>query len=132
MDKDTALLNNIFNNVNKWLEFAERKNAYIFSFFSLMVIFTPFIGKLTSINSLLKISICIFYVFYIVAIVFTLLSLFPKTNIPQDMVKNGRDKKITERDNLLFFGDISKYSVQEYINVLIKEYKLSGLPNILL
>jgi hypothetical protein len=129
MDKDVVLLNGIFHNVNKWLEFAERKNTYIFSFFSLIVIFTPFIGKLTSIGYLLKISICLFYAFYIVTIIFTLLSVFPKTNISQDLVKNGRDKKINGKDNLLFFGDISKYSVQEYTNVLIKEYKLPETPN---
>jgi len=31
-----TVLDNIFNNINKWLEFAERKNAFVFSFFSLI------------------------------------------------------------------------------------------------
>jgi hypothetical protein len=125
MDKESQILGYIFNNVNKWLEFSEKKNTYVFSFFSLMIIFTPFIGKLTNLSLLLKISTSIFYFFYIITITITVLSLFPKTDISEKIVKKGRDKKITENDNLLFFGDISKYSVVEYKNALAKKYKMS-------
>lgn len=129
MNNDDLLLENIFNNINKWLEFSERKNAYIFSLFSLMIIFTPFISKLTSLCLLLKISVCIFYFFYMIIVTFTFLSLFPKTKISENIVENGQNKKTMKKDNLLFFGDISKYSVEEYKNALVEKYKISEKPS---
>lgn len=121
---------NIFNNINRWLEFAEKKNTYIFSFFSLIIIFTPFIGKLTSLNLLIKISICIFYLIYIVTITITIISLFPKTDILKDEIENGKNKKIYDKDNLLFYGDISKYSQKEYIEALKNKYNIDVGKNI--
>ena len=124
-----ALLNNIFNNINRWLEFSERKNAFVISFFSLIIIFTPFIEKFTSISPLLKISICIFYVFYIITIFFIILSLFPKTKIARNLTKNGKSKKNKTSDNLLFYGDISKYSVKKYKEAIMEKYKFQDESN---
>jgi len=129
MDNENQVLENIFNNVNRWLEFSERKNTYVFSFFSLMAIFTPFINKMTDLSLLLKISTSIFYFFYIATIIITVLSLFPKTDISEKIVEKGQNKKIKENDNLLFFGDISKYSVLEYKNALAKKYKMPEISD---
>jgi hypothetical protein len=124
MTKEEDLLFTLFNNINRWLEFAERKNTYTFSFFSLMVIFTPFIGKLTDINCLIKISISVFYLLYVFTIIFTLLSFFPVTKISKKIIEHGKDKKISDNDNLIFYGDIYKYSSQEYITALQNKYKI--------
>jgi hypothetical protein len=122
--KDGSILNTIFNNINRWLEFAEKKNAYIFSFFSLMVIFTPFVSKLTYISSLLKISLCIFYALYTITIICTLLSLFPTTKISEEVIKFGMNKKLSNTDNLLFWGDICKYSSEEFKSEISEKYNL--------
>jgi len=129
MGSENQVLENIFNNVNKWLEFSERKNTYVFSFFSLMVIFTPFINKLSDLSLLLKINTSIFYFFYIITIIITVKSLSPKIDISEKIVEKGRDKKIKENDNLLFFGDISKYSVVEYKNALANKYKMPEIQD---
>jgi hypothetical protein len=122
MSKEEDLLFALFNNINRWLEFAEKKNTYIFSFFSLMIIFTPFIGKLTEINCLIKISISIFYFLYVLTVGFTSFSFFPITSISKKIIENGKDKKIRNNDNLIFWGDIYKYSSQEYISALKNKF----------
>jgi hypothetical protein len=124
MEKETTLLN-IFNNINRWLEYAEKKNTYIFSLFSLMIIFTPFIGRLSSLNSLIKISIGVFYILYVITMIITIISLFPKTIISKDKLSNGKNKKLKESDNLLFYGDIAKYSREEYMDRLEKKYRIN-------
>ena len=124
MSKEEDLLFTLFNNINRWLEFAEKKNTYTFSFFSLMIIFTPFIGKLTAINYLIKTSISAFYFLYALTIFFTSLSFFPITKISKKIIENGKDKKINNNDNLIFYGDIYKYSSQEYITALKNKYKI--------
>jgi hypothetical protein len=120
--EDKISLFELFTNINRWLEYAERKNAYIFSFFSLMVIFTPFIAKLTSISYLLKISIFCFYIGYLFSLFFTILSIFPITDVSKKIINHGKNKKLKEEDNLLFYGDIYKYSLEEYKQKLIQKY----------
>ena len=124
MDNETILLN-VFTNINFWLKYAEKKNTYIFSFFSLMIIFTPFIGKLTSLSTLLKTSICIFYIIYIATMIVTIISLFPKTTISKNETNEEKNKKLMKTDNLLFYGDITKYGRDEYIDRLKEEYKMN-------
>jgi hypothetical protein len=64
-----------------------------------------------------------------IIVTFTFLSLFPKTKISENIVENGQNKKTMKKDNLLFFGDISKYSVEEYKNALVEKYKISEKPS---
>ena len=121
MDKET-ILSNVFTNINFWLKYAEKKNTYIFSFFSLMIIFTPFIGQLESINTLIRVSISAFYFLYVAAMIITLKSVFPKTKITKNAVIEDKNKKLKDTDNLLFYGDIAKYNREEYINKMKKDY----------
>jgi len=121
---NTVSVIEIFDNINKWLDFSERKNAYIFSFFSLMVVFTPFINKMTDISIVIKYSLSVFYVLYVFSIIFTLLSFFPITNISRYIIEKGRNKKINDDDNLFFWGHICKYSRDEYKKKLNEKYGL--------
>ena len=62
-----------FKNINNQLQFAERKNTYIFSFFSLVVVLTPFLyenmaDRLIMGVGLMRMSLTIFYILYIVSI----------------------------------------------------------------
>jgi hypothetical protein len=67
---------------------------------------------------------------YIVTITITIISLFPKTDILKDEIENGKNKKIYDKDNLLFYGDISKYSQKEYIEALKNKYNIDVGKNI--
>jgi hypothetical protein len=131
MDNESRLTT-IFNNVNQWLKFAEKKNTYVLTFFSLIVIFTPFISTLTTINTLIKVSITILYFFYLLAMICTIFSLFPVTCISKKIIERGKDKKIKEDDNLIFYGHIFKYSKEEYINSMKKYYGMELQNNKLL
>jgi hypothetical protein len=124
-----ANLEAIFNNVNRWLEFAEKKNAYVFTFFSLIVIFTPFIGKLTSISDLVKISITILYGLYFLAMITTMLSLFPIINVSKKLIEGGKNKKLCNDDNLIYYGHIYKYSQKEYIAAFCEHYNIELSKN---
>jgi hypothetical protein len=121
---DKAILFNIFTNVNKWLEYAEKKNTYIFSFYSLIIVFTIILERLTTIATILKIGICIFYGLYIISIAITMLSFFPITKISKKIIENGNDKKLSGADNLIFWGDIYKYNSQEYGKSLSEKYQI--------
>jgi len=70
-----------------------------------------------------------FYLLYIITIIFILLSIFPKTEISKSLIENGSDKKTNKRDNLLFYGDISKYSVAEYKEAIMRKYKIQDETN---
>lgn len=128
MNNETLMLENILKIVKRELEFAERKNAYIFSIFSLMVVFIPFINNMTNINFLIKISICMLFLLYIFIIIFTILSIFPRLD-SKKIVENIQDKKTSINDILIFFGHISKYSIDEYKEILIKKYKLNQIED---
>ena len=129
MNKDELILENILATVKKELEFAERKNTYIFSLTSLMVVFAPIIDKLLNINCLLKISILVYYILYFFIFIFTLSAFFPRDKMLKDIIEHGRDKKLKDSDNLLFFGDISKYSVVEYNRMFSRKYGISNVKS---
>jgi hypothetical protein len=129
-DKD--ILFNIFININKWLEYAEKKNTYIFSFYSLIIVFTIILERLTTIATILKIGICIFYGLYIITIAITMLSFFPITKISKKIIETGNDKKLTDTDNLIFWGDIYKYNSQEYAKSLSEKYQIDIENSVLL
>ena len=65
----------------------------------------------------------IFIILYVIALFVSVLSLFPNIKISQKLLTFGKNKKINKSDNLLFYGDVSKYSFDEYKKVLIDEYK---------
>jgi hypothetical protein len=53
------------------------------------------------------------------------MSFFPKTKISKFVIKNGRDKKITGEENLLFYGDICKFSSNEYKGALLTKFEIN-------
>ena len=46
------------------------------------------------------------------------------TRLSKLELKQGKDKKLKKDDNLLFFGDIIKYSADEYRQTISKKYSL--------
>jgi len=105
----------ILENVNRWLEYAERKNAILLSFIGAQLT----IGKIfieSPSRWILAASVLLGICF-----VLTLLSFFPKTIIPE-FVRYFAKSAPRETDNLLFYGDISNYSVNLYTKKLEKYF----------
>lgn len=119
---DNGFLDFTFTNVNRWLEYAERKTTFLFSSFSLIALMTVILNNISKIDCLLKISSVISIGLYLVSLFFTFLSLFPVTQISKSILENGKDKKIKPDDNLFFYADISKYSYDEYLKSINAQY----------
>ena len=118
MNEENCLLT-ILNNVNDWLNYAERKNTILFSSFSVFSLFS-IISKHN--HNLQQLETIITIVLYLVSLFFILLSLFPMTKISRKLLSNGKNKKLLDSDNLLFYGDIAKYSSDEYLEKIKKQY----------
>lgn len=102
-------LKDIFSNTNDWLKFAETKTATLLAangviIFGLFRIFkdTETIHNIFLSSVIILLSLSIFV---------NLLSLIPSLKIPFILYT----KKKSENDNLLYFGDIVKYSKTEYL-----------------
>jgi len=119
MNKDNVL-DEIFSNVNNWVSFAEQKNTIIISLFSVIAFATLFGNDLLEISKSLKISIIILWVLFVIALIITLISFFPITQI----FAKGKNKKLHETDNLFFYGDIYKYSISELEKAYNKNYNV--------
>lgn len=112
-------LENIFNNVNDWLKFAEAKNGIIAAFTSTisLAIFSALIE-----NKISNIYFCI-YLSYSSLLLFgsaliALASFLPQLN---DLKFIAKEKKPPEK-NLLFFGYIKNFSGEQYLNEIEKQY----------
>jgi hypothetical protein len=115
----------IFDNVSKWLDFAEKKNSgltTILGFGTILGIILQITGKIEiPLNWLLIVPLF----FFILTWIITVVSFLPRTKI--DAVLLLSNKRTTERkdsDNLLFFGDILKYSQDNFFGVIAKKYSL--------
>ena len=107
----------ILENVNKWLDYAERKNTILLSFIGI---------QLTVWKTFIKVPngwLIAAYVFLGICFLVTLISFFPQTFIPEWIYIVVKDKSLAqENDNLIFFGHISKYSLHEYAEKLEKYF----------
>lgn len=124
MDESTCL-EFIFSNVNHWLEHAERKNTFIFSAFSLISL-SSIVGTIQTYTSFwVKIGSIVTIAIYLFSLLFTLFLLFPITRFSKSILENGEDRKLKLDDNLLFYGDIVKYSADEYRQKISEKYSLN-------
>ncbi len=112
---------NIFTNVNKWLEYAERKNVILLSLISVELTLSKYFIPESGPNAIQTISI----VFLGICVVITLFSFFPKTVIPWWFTfwADSKDSP-KDNDNLLFYGHIVKYSSKDYIKKIEETYGL--------
>lgn len=114
-------LNNTFENINGWLKYSEAKNGV------LLTLTSGFIGSVISIygfpaqlsESFVDNLKVIYHWELIIALsislVLLLISFLPQTN---NRVFWFSSLEKRDDDNLLFYGDIQKYSVKEYLNKL--------------
>ena len=102
-------LKDIFSNTNDWLKFAETKTATLLAGNGVIIfgIFRIFKDTDTIHNIFISTAITLLAL----SIFINLLSLIPSLKMP--FVLYTKDK--SENDNLLYFGDIAKYSITEYL-----------------
>lgn len=113
-------LKDIFSNINDWLKFAEAKSATLIACNGALIF-----GISRIINSFdLKMG-CLLYLFLvsvlcILSIAICFLSIIPSLSMPWDKKPNG----ISDKDNLMYFSDIAKYTPLVYLNALKDKLEL--------
>ena len=111
----------IFENVNRWLEYGERKNAYVLTFvgaeLALVKLFELSLQYWQTVTSLGILGL---------SLLLTILSFLPKTSIPDAIYFLATSwLKPHKADNLLFFEHISRYSVSDYMSALQERYSIT-------
>jgi hypothetical protein len=108
----------IFTNVNNWLKFAEAKNGALLAG-NIAIIF----GIWHYSNSASPPNVLKYYFIYVTALLTlstlcALISFSPRTQIP--FIFKVREP--ADHDNLLFYGDIAKYSYRVWLEKLYIRY----------
>lgn len=121
-------LERILDYINTWLKFAEAKNAMIIALNGAAIFNAIHLLELTRIASTtyLKIYIAIFCFLAFLALLTSLASFIPKTNLDDLFGFEVTPSK----NNLLFFGNLAKYSTDSLISELSGSMALSDYtPN---
>jgi hypothetical protein len=111
-------LKTIYENVNRWLTFAEAKNALlVVANGSILVGVTQIFqsGFWEQIHDVVRWYFISLALFSLLGLLFALLGLLPKTRLPWGR-RNGLPQP--QNDNLLYFGHISRYSAKEFFDSL--------------
>lgn len=113
-------LKDIFSNINDWLKFAEAKSATLIAcngalIFGISRIISSFDLKGGYLLYLLLVS-----VLCILSIAICFLSIIPSLSMPWDKKPSG----ISDKDNLMYFSDIAKYTPLAYLNALKDKLEL--------
>lgn len=116
-----SMLQYIFDNVNKWLAFAETKNGALVAFNSGVSI--AIINLLTKDTPYSIWFLCCAYSSLVCFMSSAALSLF--SFMPAIRIKFHFPKDHLETDNLYFYEYISKYDNQSYIDCLNKKFVLN-------
>lgn len=113
----------IFENINRWLEYSERKNGLMLTFIGAQLVFVKLLtGQTDAVSHWLVACASLLGL----AFLLILISLYPKTSIPKWLYFLSEDsEKPTDADNLLFYGDIAKHSQAEYIKRLERDFHLT-------
>ena len=119
------LLWKVFDNVNRWLDFAEKKNGVILFGWGLIgVLFSEKLRDRLGFTCLVQCLSSAAVIIFFVAWLYALFSFLPRTKIDYALVLLGNESKKPNPpgDNLLFFGDIAKYDRDSYLAALQDEY----------
>ena len=113
MEKRVEFYEKNLDRVNYWLQFAETKNAAAIAFIVAMlaVVYTS-----NLIDNL--VLVILITAVYVVSLIIAILSLYPQYK--KDVKSSDGTYKNT--DNLLFWNDIAKYSVDDYIDKVTKNF----------
>lgn len=110
----------IFKNVNFWLEYAEKKNGYILTWIAVQYTLIQLFKF--EIKGVLLVSIICFALSFLICII----NFFPITKISSILYRLSQScEKPSETDNLIFYGHIVKYSIEQYIENMEKYLNIS-------
>jgi hypothetical protein len=113
----------IFENVNKWLHFAEAKNGAVLALLSLVFfrLFSYAPAEIENSNIYSKIFFISIIILFILSFLFSAFSFLP--NLKKTKGNYIKEDFKVSHLNLLFFGDIAKYSSpQHYLNDFLNKY----------
>jgi hypothetical protein len=114
----------IFDNINRWLDFAEKKNAIILTIIAIQI--TLIKSFIFSLNLLALAGILILSMCLIVSII----SFFPILNLQKIILKViPRRKSYQELDSIIYFGDIANFSKAEYIEKIERTFNMKISDN---
>lgn len=119
MEKEKKeLLKEIFDNVNYWLAFAEAKNAGLLAFniATLALLFS--MEKINTVGYILSVIILISTFFVFLALWSRFAAIWENKDEPE------------EKDNLLYYRDIAKYSEEKFLLKFHENYFNESLTNI--
>lgn len=114
-------LKEIFDYVNKWLNFAEAKNGAIIVLNGACIIglLSMIFGTEYSIQYWLKIYLFVSVILLILSTGVSLFSFFPMTSKFND----ENNKNLNQSPILLFYGDIAKFNdSRQFVTAIYKEY----------
>lgn len=132
----------IFGNVNEWLKFAEAKNAGLFAFTGAAVFgLLGFKAAAVNLFDAWKAGINVGVLFLLGATVISLYSFFPRTarakarsseqkGLPpfirqtRKLLKNKKYR--SDRNNLLFYGELGRYNARRLLCALGRKYEGCG------
>lgn len=122
-------LTSILHDVTDWLKFAEAKNLLVITFNSAWLTF--YIKKIFDSSTTNKNLYMVLSIICIIALITSFVSFIPKMFKPKfiDSFIKKSVGEITCEDNLLFYKDISKYSVEEYFNAVNRDFFDGKLDN---
>nr|WP_297938327.1 Pycsar system effector family protein [uncultured Lachnoclostridium sp.] len=116
-DKVLALLKDTLVRVNSWLTFAETKNAALLGF---NVALIAFAYKL-KVDKESKLLLSIVFVVCLGIVLLAFLSLCPKL-LKYRPPKTRLTDSDKQKSNLLFFGDIKRFTECDYVKEVYKRY----------
>lgn len=114
-------LKDIFSNINDWLKFAEAKSATLIAcngalIFGISGLISSFELKgAYLLYCILMLALCI------LSIAICFLSIIPSLSMPWEKKPSGT----SDKDNLIYFSDIAKYTPVAYLNALKDKLELN-------
>lgn len=109
-----------FDNINQWLQFAEKKNAILIAFNATLLFGIHRINDITQSESILvNLYYYSFVLFIMLSAIISIISFIPKFTIPW-LSSNFKSLKTI---NMLYWGDLAKLDKENYIEILGIESK---------
>ncbi|GGO40197.1 Pycsar system effector family protein [Deinococcus humi] len=105
-------LNTNLNTVNDWLKFAEAKLTVLITVNGAALLAGGQLILLSKLEYYVNLAIIFFIVLVFVSTLCALIGILPRTK----NINKSRFSRIIPGENLLFYGVISKYSTQEYLD----------------
>lgn len=100
------------NMVNDWLKFAEAKLTVLITVNGAALLAGGQLILSSQLEYYISLAIIIFIILIFLSTLCALIGILPKTKT----LKKSRFSRIIPGENLLFYGNIAKYSAQEYLD----------------